>query len=241
MPKPDDVALTNLTAQVDGVSPPGAVVDVVVHNLTDAEIPEDALTIGFFGDAQSGQTQSSAAQSFRVAAIPANSIHTPGGPMQMDPGDWLVSAALFDSETDDLLARHEAIPVHVPGAVHAAQSFDDTVKHDVSVQIQSVEHLSGSIYRVHYLLANNGQTTVPAGMLVRALIAENDDTLAWQDYHFEMPCPPGPPDPKYLTLEGSTTFTNASVFVMADPGGPSEFIDQVEATVAADGSVSIAR
>ena len=148
---------------------------------------------------------------------------------------------MFDVRTDEPLAHHQPITVHIPGHVHKAQAFDDTVKHDIGVHIERVEHLRTTLYRVHYMLANKGNTTVPPGMLVRAQIVENADTLAWQDYHFELSCPPGPPDAKYLTLEGSSTFTNASVYVTADPGGPSEVVDVVHATVGAGGAVQITR
>lgn len=241
MPKEGDVLLTNLEADVAGGPTPGAVLSVVVHNVTDADIAADALTISFFAAAQSGQTQSSAVESFYVPAIAANMTHTSSAPMQIDPGDWQVTASVFDSESNETLANHEPIDVHIPGQVHAAQAFDDSVTHEVAVEIDRIEHLGATLYRVHYNLANNGQSTVPAGMLVRAMIVENDDTLAWQDYHFEIPCPPGPPDPKYLTLEGSKAFTNATVYVTADPDGPSEAGDQVQASVNADGSVQITR
>jgi hypothetical protein len=242
MPKEGDAVLTNLTAEVlTSAQATAAKLEVLVHNLTDEEIAADALTVGFFATAQSGQTQSSAVESFTIEAVPANGMHTSFAPIQIDPGDWIVTASLFDSETNATIGNHDGIDVHIPGQVHEAQEFDDTVKHDVAVEIQNIERLGDIVYRVHYTLGNNGQTTVPAGMLVRAMIVENNDTLAWQDYHFEIPCPPGPPDPKYLTLEGSKQFTNATVFVTADPEGPSEISDQVEASVAADGSVTISR
>jgi hypothetical protein len=239
MPKEGDVVLTNLTADPSGGPTPGAVLAVLVHNVTDADIPADALTVAFYASAQSGQTQSSAVESFYVPAVPANTMHESSAPIQIDPGDWIVTASVFDSDTNETLANHDGIDTHVPGEVHHAQAFDDTVKHDVAVAIERIEHLGQTLFRVHYTLGNDGQTTVPPGMLVRAMIVENDDTLAWQDYHFEIACPPGPPDPKYLTLEGSKSFTNATVYVTADPGGPSEVTDQVQATVAADGSVHI--
>ena len=154
--------------------------------------------------------------------------------MQLDPGDWTVSATVFDSETNEALAHHQPIDVHIPGQVHHAHAFDNSTKYDINVQIQSVQKLGATLYRVHYLLGNHGTTTVPPGMLVRAMIVENDDTLAWQDYHFELACPPGEPDPKYLTLEGSSAITNAVVYVIADPSGPSEVVDTAHLTV--DGS-----
>jgi hypothetical protein len=242
MPTKDDVALTNLNARVvRGAQTTGAQVEVVVHNLTDEEIAAEAMTVSFFASAHSGQTQSAAVESFHVPAVAANSTHASSSPLQLDPGDWSVTASLFDSVTNDTLADHTAIDVNIPGAVHEARAFDDSVTHEVAVHIERVERIGEAMYRVHYLLANNGQTTVPAGMGVNAMIIENDDTLAWQEYHFELPCPPGPPDPKYLTLEGSKSFTDANVIVTVDPGGPSEHTDRVQASVAADGSVQIER
>ena len=242
MPGADDVVLSNLEARVGPGDPvSGAVLEILVHNVTDAEIPAHALTIAFFAAATSGQTQESATESFYVGAVAANEMHKTGGPIHLDPGDWSVTASLFDSESTEPLAHHEAIPVHVPGYVHHAAAFDGSVQYDIGVQIQWIEHMPATIYRVHYELANHGTTTVPPGMLVRAMIVENDDTLAWQDYHFEQPCPPGPPDAKYLTLEGSSTFTDALVYVTADPGGPSERTDAVRATTGADGRVELSR
>ena len=241
MPKQGDAVITELAVLATTPDPSGARIEAKVHNLTDAEIPEDALTIALSAQARSGQTQSEASVSFYVGAIPAGEVGSPDGPLQLDPGDWAVEAHLFDAATNQYLDAHGPIDVHIPGYVHQAQAFDNATEYDVSVQIERIEHLAPVLYRVHYLLANNGTTTVPPGMLVRAMIVENDDNISWQDYHFELSCPPGPPDPKYLSLEGNSTFTDAAVYVTVDPGGPSEATDAVRATVAEDGKVEIFR
>ena len=230
MPKQGDCTLTNLAAVSQGGDPSGAMVEVVISNLTDDEIAENAMTISFHAVAMDNQTQSSAVESFYVAAVAAMGSHTSRSPLQIDAGNWQVSASLFDSETNENIADHDAIDVSVQGQVHERQEFDDSAAYQIGVEIQSVEKLGLALYRVHYLLENKGETTVPPGMLVRGMIVENDDVTAWQDYHFELACPPGPPDPKYLTLEGSREFAEAVVYVIADPEGPSETTATVHAT-----------
>jgi hypothetical protein len=240
MPKQGDCTLTNLTAEPHSGNLSGALFAVVVNNLTDTEIPADAVTIKFSAAAADNLTQSSADESFYVAAVPAMGSHSPSAPMQLDPGHWVAAAVLTDSETYETIAESEAIDVHVAGQVHEAQAFDDSVKYEIGVHIESVEKLGQALYRVHYLLENKGSTTVPPGMLVRAMILENEDVAAWQDYRFEIACPPGPPDPKYLTLEGSSDFQEAFVYVIADAEGPSETSTSVYAT-SSGGAVYITR
>ena len=165
-----------------------------------------------------------------VTAVPSFFDDSASGPIQLDAGNWQVTASLFDSETNENIADHTAIDVFVPGQVHERQEFDDSAAYEIGVEIQSVEKLGKALYRVHYLLENKGSTTVPPGMLVRGMIVENEDVTAWQDYHFEVACPPGQPDAKYLTLEGSAEFQEAVVYVIADPEGPSETTATVHAT-----------
>src|SRR6186997_2579130 len=76
MPKQGDCTLTNLASVTQGGDPSGAKVEVVISNLTDDEIAENSMTISFHAVAMDNQTQSSAVESFYVAAIAAMGSHT---------------------------------------------------------------------------------------------------------------------------------------------------------------------
>ena len=125
MPKQGDCTLTNLASVTQGGDPSGAKVEVVISNLTDDEIAENAMTISFHAVAMDNQTQSSAVESFYVAAIAAMGSHTSSSPLQIDPGNKEAKLGTARFYMQRMLPRHSTHFANVMAGGGSIMAFAD--------------------------------------------------------------------------------------------------------------------
>ena len=214
---------------------------VVTYNATNSgtvAVEADTLEVGYFVVA-TGATAESAAYvlaELLVAMAPGDQ-HSGHTPVQLDPGSWDIWVSVTDKATSEVVAMSPTVTTQIAGQRAAATSFDDTKAYSLTLQITSVEHVAGALYRVHYDLQSDRD--VPAGLQVSGRI-EGETSRSGQMYDLTAGLTAGRPHPHYLTLEADIP-SHVTAHILVDGGGPSEQSDSVEVDIAEDGTPTMSR
>jgi hypothetical protein len=156
--------------------------------------------------------------------------------IQLDPGTWLLFVQVVNANGDSM-GLSESATTTVAGQVAAQRAFDDTQTYALSVTIEQVEHLNDTLFRVHYILQNNSERELPAGMRVSGELGGEAST---QYYQMTSGLPAHQSHQHYLTLEAQYP-TNVSATITVDKEGPSQAIDTVQVDIADDGTPTMQR
>ncbi len=151
--------------------------------------------------------------------------------LQIDPGAWDVFVQVVNANGDSM-GMSDGAPVTVPGRVAMAQAFDDKQSYALSVTIEQVEHLSDNFFRVHYILQNNSERELPAGMRV---VGQLGGDASEQYYTMTSGLPAHQQHNHYLTLEAQYP-NKLTATIMVDKEGPSQVSDTVEVDITDDGT-----
>jgi hypothetical protein len=220
----------------DGTS--AVVVTYSATNSGTVAVEADTLEVGYFVVA-TGATAESAAYvlvELLVAMAPGDQ-HSGHYPVQLDPGSWDIWVSITDKATSEVVAMSPTVTAQVAGQRAAATSFDDTKTYSLTLQITSVEHVQGALYRVHYDLQSDRD--VPAGLPVSGRL-EGATARSGQIYDLTAGLTAGQPHPHYLTLEADIP-SHVTAHILVDGGGPSEQSDSVEVDIAEDGTPTMSR
>lgn len=156
--------------------------------------------------------------------------------LQIDPGAWSVFVQVVNANGNSM-GMSEGAMITVPGQVAVAQTFDDNQSYALSVTIEQVEHLSGDFFRVHYILQNNSERELPAGMRV---IGQLGGEGSEQYYAMTSGLPAHQSHNHYLTLEAQYPNTITAAIIV-DKDGPSQVTDTVQVHIADDGTPTMSR
>lgn len=219
----------------------GTTAVVVKYSITNSgttQIDARALQVGFYVSTASGAAENAAYNSGDVlVALAPGEEHQGHWPIQVDPGSWKVWVAVSDAGTGDAVATSEDVAFEIAGKRAIAHTFDDTQAYSLTVTITNVEHVDGSLYRVHYDIQSDRD--VPAGLHVSGGM-DAAESQSGQIYDLTTGIAAGRPHAHYLTLEADVpSHTTAKIYV--DPGGPSEKSDSVTVDIAADGTPTMSR
>jgi hypothetical protein len=156
--------------------------------------------------------------------------------LQLDAGEWSVFIQVVNANGDSM-GMSEGVLATVPGSVTAQRDFDDKQPYALSVTIQQVEHLSDHFFRVHYILQNNSERELPAGMRVEGELGGEAST---QYYQMQSSLAAHQSHTHYLTLEAQYPVTLTAT-ILVDKDGPSQISDTVNVDIAQDGTPTMSR
>lgn len=211
-------------------------VDIRVHELIGAAVPENALWVAITADpydVETGKDEDNAERraylSFNVPAISPRGEYEGMPRLQVDPGHWHVTAELWGGGTTEVIDTAEG-DVTVEGHHARDVEFPDNKEVDVSLSITRLERIAPALYRVHFRVTNLSSTQpVPAGLPVTGWLDSGGDALdgSSQTYDFPAPIDAGATTETYLTLEGHTSGTLTAT-VRIDLEGSSHESDPFE-------------
>lgn len=156
--------------------------------------------------------------------------------IQLDPGAWVIFVQVVNANGDSL-GLSDSATTTIAGQVARQRDFDDKQSYALSVSIGQVEHLSDNFFRVHYVLQNNSERELPAGMRVEGELGGEAST---QYYQMTSSLAAHQSHPHYLTLEAQYP-NKLTATITVDKEGPSQVRDSVEVDIADDGTPTMSR
>jgi hypothetical protein len=156
--------------------------------------------------------------------------------IQLDPGTWVIFVQVVN-EKEDSMGLSDSATTTIAGQVATQREFDDKQSYALSVTIEQVEHLSDNFFRVHYILQNNSERELPAGMRVEGELGGETST---QYYQMTSGLPAHQSHQHYLTLEAPYP-NNLSATIIVDKEGPSQVTDTVQVEISDDGTPTLQR
>jgi hypothetical protein len=151
--------------------------------------------------------------------------------IQLDPGEWSAFIQVVNVNGDSM-GMSDGVLTTIPGAVTAQRDFDDKQSYALSVTVEQVEHLSDQFFRLHYILQNNSERELPAGMRVEGELGGEAST---QYYQMQSSLAAHQSHAHYLTLEAQYPATLTAT-ILVDKDGPSQVTDTVTVDIADDGT-----
>ena len=151
--------------------------------------------------------------------------------IQVDPGTWLFFVQIINANGDSM-GMSDNTKATIAGHVATPRDFDDKQSYALSVSIGQVEHLSGNFFRVHYVLQNNSDRELPAGMRVEGELGGDAST---QYYQMTSSLAAHQSHAHYLTLEAQYP-NRLTAKIVVDKQGPSQVEDSAEVDIADDGT-----
>lgn len=205
----------------------------VYNNPTGRSIEEGELTLWINAeprDVETGKDDGNAERNVFIAvqvpALEPKGTYPYEMPMQVDPGHWHVTATLWKTEGSPLGTSEGDVVVQ--GQHRQQVEFDDNLKHDLGVLVTHLTRVDTSLYQIHFVLNNLGNTPVPAGLPVAGTLESAESGMsASQQYDLPDPLAAGASVQTYLTVEGAESGLLRATIVV-DPNGPSAQEDTLE-------------
>jgi hypothetical protein len=161
--------------------------------------------------------------------------------VQLDPGTWQVSLAIFDAQ-GHRVAQSDSQSVTVAGPQHHKEQFADSSQLQFTIEPTHVHKDTDATVKVDYRLSCTGSVDILPGFPVLISLAESDGNSADQIYNIEQGVRRGASEPKFLHIgcsPESKTGDTATLTMSGDVGGAAQKDFKFTLTWKDDGSADV--
>jgi hypothetical protein len=157
-------------------------------------------------------------------AFAAGESREVGTGVQLDPGTWQLSVAIFDAQGNNV-AQSDTHSVSIPGPQHHKEQFADSSQLQFTIEPTHVHKDSKILVKVDYLLSCTGSVDILPGFPVAITLNDSDGNVADQVYNIEQGVRRGASEAKFLHVGcglDSKAGDTAKLKMVGDAGGAAE-------------------
>jgi hypothetical protein len=146
-----------------------------------------------------------------------------GAAVQLDPGTWQVSVAIFDAQGNNV-AQSDTHSVTIPGPQHHKEQFADSSQLQFTIEPTHVHKEEPILVKVDYRLSCTGGVDILPGFPVAITLTDSDGNIADQVYNIEQAVRRGASEPKFLHVGcgESKAGDTAKLKMTGDVGGAAQ-------------------